>query len=37
MDVLMVDFEANADIFRETVYGSIELDDDGNEANMTIE
>jgi anionic cell wall polymer biosynthesis LytR-Cps2A-Psr (LCP) family protein len=37
MDVLVVDFNANAEIFRETVYGSVELDDFGNEIEDEIE
>lgn len=37
MDVLQVDFNANAQMFRELVYGSIEVDESGNETDMAIE
>lgn len=37
MDVLSVDFNANAEQFRQLVYGSIVLDEEGNEAKQTIE
>lgn len=37
MDVLSVDYETNAQMFREMVYGSVETDAEGNETDMTIE
>ena len=37
MDVLQVDFNANAQMFRELVYGSIEVDESGNETDIAIE
>jgi anionic cell wall polymer biosynthesis LytR-Cps2A-Psr (LCP) family protein len=36
-DVLVVDFEQNSQLFRELVYGSIEIDEDGVEEDMKIE
>lgn len=37
MDVLSVDYETNAQMFRELVYGSVEVDAQGNETDKTIE
>lgn len=37
MDVLSVDFEANAQMFKELVYGTIKLEDDGTETDQIIE
>jgi LCP family protein required for cell wall assembly len=36
-DVLSVDFNTNADMFRELVYGTVELDENGEEEVPTIE
>ncbi len=37
MDVLSVDYQTNAQMFKEKVYGSVETDAEGNETDMTIE
>ncbi len=37
MDVLSVDFNANAQLFKELVYGTVEVSDNGEEQKQTIE
>lgn len=37
MDVLSVDFDANAQLFKELVYGTVEVGDSGEEQKQTIE